>query len=126
MSPESVDYLGTAARILQEAEVLLEEGHNEVASREAYLAALNTARAIVFELTGDAPKTYSGARTLISKLVHEGLALDAEYVRFLGTGVDQKTDADYGPRTPLSDEAAQASLATAKRFLAAAKLVLKR
>jgi uncharacterized protein (UPF0332 family) len=126
VSPESVDYLGTAERILREAQVLLRESHNELASREAYLAALNAARAVIFELTGDAPKTHSGTRALLSKLVHEGLPLDSECMRFLATGFDQKTDVDYGPRTPLSDEAAQSSLETAERFLLAARQVLRR
>lgn len=126
MSPESVDYLGTAERILSQAEDLLADGYTEVAAREAYMASLNAARAIAFEKTGDAPKTHSGTRKVLSKLVHEGLPFDAGLVRFLATGFDQKTDADYGPRTPLDHEAAQRSVETARRFVAAARQILGR
>ncbi len=105
---------------------MLADGYTEVAAREAYMAGLNAARAIIFELTGEAPKTHSGARKQLSRLVHEGLSLDPECLRFLATGFDQKTDADYGPRTPLSHDVAEAAVANARRFLAAARRVLDR
>ena len=124
MSPESLDYYRVAERILAQAESLLADGYTEVAAREAYMAALNTARAIVFEITGEAPKTHSGTRKVLSKLVHDGLPLDNAYTRFLATGFDQKTDADYGPRSPVQQEAAESSVETARRFLAAARELL--
>ena len=126
MSPESLDYLGTAERTLAEAEWLLANERTTVAAREAYLASLNAARAVIFEMTGSAPKTHSGTRALLSKLVHEGLALDDKFVTFLGTAYDQKTDADYGPRTPLSVEAAKMAVDTAKAFIASAHRLLGR
>ena len=124
MSPESIDYIGTAERILAEAEVFIEEGHNEVAAREAYLAALSAARAIIFEKTGDAPKTHSGTRAMLAKLIHGGLALDGKLLKFLADGFEQKVDADYGPRTPLGDSEAERILETAQAFVAAARRLL--
>lgn len=126
MSPESLDYFRLAERILAQAESLLADGYTEVAAREAYMAALNTARAIVFETTGEAPKAHSGTRKILSKLVHDGLPIDSAYTRFLATGFDQKTDADYGPRTPMEQGAAELSVETARRFLAAAREILGR
>ena len=126
MSPESTDYIGTAGRILTEAETFLEEDHNEVAAREAYLAALAAARAIIFERTGEAPKTHSGTRTMLAKLVHEGLEFDGGFIKFLADGFEQKNDADYGPRTPLGDSDAERILETAQAFVAAARAMLEK
>ena len=126
MSPESIDYIGTAELILSEAQELLEEGHNAVAAREAYLASLSAARAIIFEKTGDAPKTHSGTRAMLAKLIHDGLALDTKLLKFLADGFEMKNDSDYGSRTPLPDDEAERALETAQDFLAAAKRILGR
>jgi uncharacterized protein (UPF0332 family) len=126
VSPESIDYIGTAGLILSEAETFLEEGHNAVAAREAYLAVLSAARAIIFEKTGDAPKTHSGTRAMLAKLIHEGLPLDGKLLKFLADGFEQKIDADYGPRTPLGDPEAKAALEAARDFVAAARRILSR
>ena len=126
MSPESLDYLGTAERILREAEVFFEEGHNEVAAREAYLAAFSAARAVVFEKTGEAPKTHSGTRTALAKLMHEGLSLDQKFLNFLAQGFEQKVDTDYGARTPIEDSEAEAALEIAHDLLATARRILNR
>jgi len=123
LSPESVDYFGSAERILADAEIILQAGRNEVAAREAYSVMLQATRAIIFEKTGQAPKTHSGARSELSRLIREGLTFDGHLAGLLATGFDTKADVDYGPRTAISQEVAERAVEDARTFLAAARKV---
>ncbi|MBV9979012.1 HEPN domain-containing protein [Bradyrhizobium sp.] len=69
----------------------------ENAARDAYTAALNAARAVVFDKSGIAPKTHSGTRSKFHDLLHGGLAFDANLAKFLSEGFDTKQGIDYGP-----------------------------
>jgi uncharacterized protein (UPF0332 family) len=124
MSPESTDYLGTAQWSLDEARAILEAGHFEIASREAYAAALNAARAIIYEKTGKVTKTHSGARAQLYKLIREGLPFDRDLADFLARGFEVKLQVDYGPVERISRAEAESFVNVAEAFLAAAKAVL--
>lgn len=126
MSPESINYLDVAERQLAQAERALEARLFEFATREAYLTALSAARAIIFERTGNVPKTHSGARSQLTRLKREGLVLDPQFLSFLATGFEVKSDLDYGPVTPVEREAAERAVATARHFVTAARTVLAR
>jgi uncharacterized protein (UPF0332 family) len=121
VSPESVNYFETAQLQLREAEDVMADGHHRVAARLAYDVALSSARAIIFEKTHQAPKTHSGVRNQLSKLVHEGLPLEDGLLKFLADGFETKVDFDYGPFSPISKEDAEHALARARAFLAAAQ-----
>ena len=123
MSPEAVNYFETAKLQLQEAEDVLAGGHYRVAARLAYGVALTSARAIIFEKTHEAPKTHSGVRNQLAKLVHEGLPLEGGLLKFLADGFETKVDFDYGPFRPSTKAKAEEAMARARAFLAAARKV---
>jgi uncharacterized protein (UPF0332 family) len=124
VSPESSDYMGTALWALEEARSLLEDDHYEIACREAYTAALNAARAILFEKTGKAHKTHSGTRAELHKLILEGLPFPKELADFLSEGFDIKQRIDYGPIARKSREEAAQFVDLAAAFVEAARVVL--
>ncbi|MBV9993232.1 MAG: HEPN domain-containing protein [Alphaproteobacteria bacterium] len=96
----------------------------EDAERNAYTAALNAARAAIFDKLTIAPKTHAGARTKFLELVNDGLDFDAGLANFLAEGFEKKQGIDYGPElTFASREEAEAYLARARAFLAAARAV---
>ena len=124
MSPEAVNYMTVAQRHLERAEkIFLAEVYEDVA-RNAYTAALNAARAVIFDKLTIAPKTHSGTQTKFLELVRNGLTFDAELADFLAAGFEKKQGIDYGPEVVLvsRDEAAD-YLARAREFLAAARRV---
>lgn len=123
MSPESVNFLEAAKLQLQEAENALSAGLCRIAARISYDVALSAARAIIFEKTREAPRTHSGARNQLSKLVHEGLPLEDGLLKFLADGFEIKADFDYGPVSPVSKLEAEDAVSHARAFLAAAKKV---
>jgi uncharacterized protein (UPF0332 family) len=124
LSPEAVNYLEVARRQLGRAERALIADLYESAARDAYMAALSAARAIIFEKTGNAPKTHSGARSLLGKLRHDGLALSETFLSFLATGFDLKSDLDYGPATPVQGPTAEQAVATAREIVISAEQIL--
>lgn len=109
MKPESLAYLKAADDFLADAFRVLQAGFEEIAVRESYLAALNAARAAIFEFTDKTTKTHTGTRAEFLKIIHDGtLAFDPEVAQFLTEGFDIKMNVDYGPRTPIApDEAAR-------------------
>ncbi len=125
MSPEAVDYMTLAEWSLNEARGILAAGHPEVAAREAYTAALNAARAIIFDKTGKAPKTHSGTRREMHRLIHEGMRFDAGLARFLSDGYEVKSGVDYGPLQAISQSEAEAFVQRATAFLVAARAVIE-
>lgn len=59
------------------------------AARNAYLAALNAARAVIFDRTSMAPKAHSGTRSKFHDLIREGLLFETRLAKFLSDGFDQ-------------------------------------
>ncbi|HLY04202.1 MAG TPA: HEPN domain-containing protein [Rhizomicrobium sp.] len=126
MSPETVNYFVVAEKQLAQAERALDAGLYEFAARESYLTALSAARAIIFEKTGDAPKTHSGARSQLTLLQRGGLDIDPSFLAFLATGFELKSDLDYGPVTPVDKSVAERALSVARAFVKTARSVLAR
>ena len=95
-----------------------------MAARDAYIAALNAARAVVFEKTEIAVKTHAGARAKLFKLIHSGMEFDEALAKFLSEGFDTKQGLDYGPEIVLVDRSkAESYIARAAAFIAAARKV---
>jgi len=97
LTPEAADYLRHAKLALANAQKAFSGNLFTIAAREAYIAALNAARAIVFEKLTIASKTHSGTRSLLHQLVREGLDIDRDTLDALTDGFKVKTNADYGP-----------------------------
>ena len=123
MSPEAVNFLDVAERQLVEAGAALAADLYRFAAREAYNVALSATRAIIFEKTQEAPKTHSGARNQLSKLVHGGLGLPEGLLQYLASGYELKSDLDYGPVSPVSRAEAEQAVGAARVFLAAARTI---
>jgi uncharacterized protein (UPF0332 family) len=122
MSPEAVDYLATAEAMLERAGRNFAAEIYEDAARNAYLAALNAARAVVFDKTTMAPKTHSGTRAKFHDLVREGMAFDQTLLKFLSDGFETKQGVDYGPEVVhVSRDLAEDHLKRAAAFIDAAK-----
>ena len=90
LSPEAADYMALAEC---PSTRLAESGgrHPEVSAREAYTAALNAARAVIFHKTGKALKTHSGTRKQMHRLMHEGMRFDSGLAQFLSDGYEVKS-----------------------------------
>lgn len=126
MSPEAIDYLGAAERALDRARRIAKAGVYDSAAREAYVAALGAARAVIFDKTGTAPKTHAGVRMQFFKLIHDGLPFDLALARFLQDGFDVKQTVDYDVVPAAVDRSkAQAFIVTGAAFIATAKTVLE-
>lgn len=124
MSPECTDFIGIAEAILERAQRAFLAEIYETAARDAYIAVLNAARAVIFEKTELAIKTHTGARTKLFELIHNGLEFDKELATFLSEGFDTKQGLDYGPQVFFVDrETAEAYLLRATAFIAEARRV---
>ena len=124
MSPEAVSYRSIAETLLERAQRAFLAGIYEDAARGAYTAALNAARAVVFEKTGLAVKSHSGARSKLLELIHNGLPFDGEIAKFLQDGFITKQGVDYGDGPIFVDLAtAKSYLERAQAFIAEARRV---
>jgi HEPN domain-containing protein len=94
VTPESADFLAKAKRTVARAERVLRAGEPVDAARDAYIAALSAARAIIFEKTGKSPKTHNGSRALFLLLISQGLNVPRDVAQFLEDGFALKTRAD--------------------------------
>jgi uncharacterized protein (UPF0332 family) len=97
MSPEAIDYMTVAETALTRARRNFAAELYEDTARNAYLAALNAARAIIFDKTMTAPKTHAGARSNFHDLVRQGLQFDSSLTKFLSEGFEM--EAERGLRT---------------------------
>lgn len=124
MSPEAINYMSIAEATLERAERNFLAEIYEDAARNAYIAALNASRAIIFHKTGLSTKTHQGARGKLFQLIYEGLPFPKDAADFLAKGFDMKQDVDYGPEIIfVTREEAQEYLKRAAAFLAAAKKI---
>ena len=117
MTPEAADYLQHNKISLQEAKTALAANIYRMAAREAYIAALNAARAIVFEKKTIASKSHSGTRSLVHELVRDGLKIDRDVLDILSKGFKLKTIADYGPHEDVGEATATDFVGRAERFV---------
>jgi uncharacterized protein (UPF0332 family) len=126
VSPETVDYLETAQRILKRARSEFEMGAYDASARDAYLAALSVTRGIIFDETGIATKTHAGAQAQMFKMLRDGYPIDRAFVEFLRDGFDTKQNLDYGASDEVPRETAERYLQAASDFLAQARNVASR
>jgi uncharacterized protein (UPF0332 family) len=92
----------------------------DAAGRTAYLAGFHAAQALISERLDKAVKTHRGVHMQLHLLVKDDPRVDAQLRGFLGIAYDLKSMADYetGPGSEVSLEAAEAAIATSKRFVA--------
>lgn len=122
MSPEAVNYMAIAEAHLKRAELIFLAEVYEDAARNAYTAASNAARAVIFDKLTIAPKTHAGTRTKFQELIRNGLPFEKALGDFLAEGFETKQGIDYGPEVVfVSRGQAQDYLARARTFLDAAR-----
>ncbi len=120
MRPETQAYLAKARQSLAHARAILAIDLGEDSARAAYLAALHTAQAMIFERTGRVAKTHRrGVHGQFLKLVADDSRVDARLRRFLSEGYRLKSTADYeiGPDAIVPIDEAAAAIETAARFV---------
>lgn len=125
MTPEAADFLAKAVRTIARAERVLHAGEPVDAARDAYIAALSAARAIVFEKTGKSPKTHNGSRALFLLLISQGLSVPRDVAQFLEDGFALKTRADYGVDDAISVATATEAVALGQAFVRAVSELLE-
>jgi uncharacterized protein (UPF0332 family) len=124
MNAEAARLFAFAERKLTAAVKILAIGIYEAAGRDAYLAALAAARAVIVNAGKKAPKTHDGTRTVFAALIREGLDFDSRLGKFLADGYEIKSAADYADGAPVGQHDAEDAIQTAHKFLEAARKVL--
>lgn len=119
MKPEAAAYLDKAREALAKAEGMLGRWPDE-AGREAYLAGLHAAQALIFERTGEIMKRHRGVQRELGRLTKDDARVDIELRAFLGRTYQFKAIADYltGPASQVSPQLATEAITTARRFVA--------
>jgi len=90
------------------------------AGREAYLAGLHAAQALIAERTGEVVKRHRGVQRELARLTKDTPQFDQELRAFRGRTYNLKAIADYetGPDAKVSPEMANHAIETARRFVA--------
>ncbi len=86
MRDESARLIEKGRKLLAEAGVMLPVGLTDAAARSAYLAALNAARALVFEDTGRLVKTHRGINAEFARMTRNIVGIDPDVRAFLSRG----------------------------------------
>ena len=94
MKPETAAFLGKARACLAKADGMLDRWPDE-AGREAYLAGLHAAQALIVERTGDVMKRHRGVQGELARLTKDTPEFDPKLRIFLGRTYDLKAIADY-------------------------------
>jgi uncharacterized protein (UPF0332 family) len=117
--PEAVAFLDKAREALAKAGGMLDRWPDE-AGREAYLAGLHAAQALIVESTGKLIKSHKGVQRELGRLTKDAPGVDMELRAFLGRTYQLKAIADYetGPGSIVSAEQATAAIETSRRFMA--------
>ena len=107
-------------------EIVAVTSRPKVAAREAYLAVLHAARAVIFDRTGKVAKTHTGTHSEIGRLAHTDRRIDPTFARFLKSAFDAKLFADCGQGRPVATttDEARTFVATAARLVAHAEWLL--
>ena len=126
MIPEAAAYLAKARESLFDAEYLMQGDRYKAAARAAYYAGFQAALAFIFNHTGRAVKTHSGARSEFSRLTMDAPAFTLENRRFLGQTYTLKNAADYatGSAAHVSGEEASRAIAASKHLVDAVESAL--
>ncbi|MEA2875907.1 MAG: uncharacterized protein QOF14_1103 [Hyphomicrobiales bacterium] len=123
MKPETRQLLTKADLGLEKAATILRAGVADSAGREAYIAALYAARALIFEERNVAPKTHDGSKTLFNDIAVRTHRLPEHLNTVLTDGYDIKFIVDYSadiiePKDPV------AYVGRAVEFVAAVKRLI--
>jgi uncharacterized protein (UPF0332 family) len=124
MKPESGNYLQKAKQKLDRAERAMQAQLPDLAAREAYLAALAAARAIIFEVADVVTKTHTGASARFRELVARRELVGTELLTVLDDGRRMKSIVDYEFGQLPSTEIALEYLARTREFVAAIESLL--
>lgn len=118
MTPESGELLDKARDCLARARIILAAGVGEDAGRDAYLAGLHVAQAIIRARTGKAAKTHRGVHRLLSQIARREPQL-SELALFLSQAYNLKAVADYelGPGASVPLDRAGEAIDRAARFI---------
>ncbi len=111
MKPES-------AAFLRKADGMLATWPDE-AGRAAYLAAFHAAQALIFDLTGSAPRTHGGVHAQFARLTRDTGQPEPDLRGFLGRAYNLKAVADYETASEIevTREQAERAIRTAIRFV---------
>jgi uncharacterized protein (UPF0332 family) len=116
---ETAAFLDKARECIAKADGMLDRWPDE-AGREAYLAGLHAAQALIVEVTGEVVKRHRGVQRELARLTKDTPQFDPELRAFLGRTYNLKAIADYeiGPDAKVSPEMATHAIETARRFVA--------
>jgi uncharacterized protein (UPF0332 family) len=119
VKPETAAFLDKAREALAKADGMLDRWPDE-AGREAYLAGLHAAQALIVESTGKLIKSHKGVQRELGRLTKNEPRVDMKLRAFLGRTYQLKAIADYetGPGSTVSPEQATEAIETSKRFMA--------
>jgi uncharacterized protein (UPF0332 family) len=119
VTPEAAALLDKARECLAKADGMLGQWPDE-AGREAYLAGLHAAQAMIVESTGKLVKRHRGVQRELARLTKDAPQTDPKLRAFLGRAYNLKAIADYGtnPSSKISAEVATQAIETAKHFVA--------
>ncbi|HMF07289.1 MAG TPA: HEPN domain-containing protein, partial [Methylocella sp.] len=117
-NPEAADYLKRARQLLEEARAIAAIDLPGAAGRTAYLAAYHAAQALIFDRTGNAAKSHTGARSEFARLTKYDPRIDRAFTTFLARAYSLKEIAEYGVGHSAGVTVAQAEQAieTARHF----------
>ena len=120
MTPETERFLDKARDLLVQDAIMLDASLNDAAGRTAYLAGFHAAQAFVFEHTGQARKTHSGAKAEFPRLTKDDPGLAPALSAFLPRTYNLNAIADYetGPGSKVSANRAAETIEAGKRFMA--------
>jgi len=93
---ETALFLEKSRELLDQAETMLGVPLIDAAGRNAYLAGLHAAQALIFETSGKVIKRHSGVHREFSRLVKDESRIDVDLRAFLPHSYDLKPIADYG------------------------------
>jgi uncharacterized protein (UPF0332 family) len=121
VTPEAAAFLATARQFLAKAEGMLAGDWPDETGRAADMAAFHAAQALIFERRDDVPHRHAGVHAVFDTVAKAECGFDPSLRPFLRRAYALKTRADYGtdPSLPVSQDAAAAALAEARRFVAA-------
>ena len=119
MTPEAARFMDAARQHLAHAMAVATLGIDEIAGREAYLAAFHAAEAILHDRTGRVVKTHRGLRTEFARLARDEPAIDPTCTKFLAEAYEITSLADYGtdPKVIISSEQTATAIQSARRFI---------
>lgn len=117
MKPQTERALTRAKLALAKAQKLLELEMFDIAGRQAYIASLTAARAFIYERTGKSSKTHKGVKSVMHRMVREGIPIERALLVALEYGFELKNIADYGEAERVSVQEAGKGLQLAKEFV---------